>query len=326
MNALAATAYDLTAPVLPIAGAVRVAAPLSVVSSCSEVAERVRAILSVPDHQLDYARAKLALDKIIDPSFDEDAVLAELDQMVATVGSLIGNDLSEPAKLAGLRKLIYEEGPWNQHRPFAYDHSDPFGDHLPNKLLHNYLAKRLGQCVSMPTLFLILADKLGLNVALASAPEHIFLRYTDPKGRAINLEPTSGAHPARAEWFRQCFPMSDRSIESGLYMRTLTRRESVALMATTVMEHLRAERRQEELIAVCGIILEHDPRAGMVLVVQGSAYGFLLRQEFEQRYPVPFLIPEHLRARRLMLIERNNSLIEAAEALGWESSEYSPPV
>lgn len=293
----------------------------SPLSASLSAAEAVGTVLSLPDDELDYARAKVALDKVIDHTVDADAVLAEIDRMVETARGLAGPSPTEEAKLAAIRTLLYVSGPWNDHRPFAYDHSDPLGQHLQNKLLHNYIANRLGQCVSMPVLFLILGDRLGLDMALANAPEHLFVRYTDQQGRTLNIETTSGGHPARTEWFRRCFPMSDRALRSGLYLRTLTRRESVAAMATTVMEQLRAEGRQEELIAVCGIILEHDPRAGLVMVVQGSAYGRLLHREFEQKYPVPFLIPERLKLRRLFLIERNKTLIEAAEALGWEPNE-----
>jgi regulator of sirC expression with transglutaminase-like and TPR domain len=285
-------------------------------------AAAVRAVLALPDQELDYARAKVALDRIVDPAIDADATLAELDRLADNAWRLAGHSPTESAKLAAVRTVIYESGPWNDHRPFAYDHSDPLGHHIPNKLLHNYLATRRGQCVSMPILFLILADRLELDVALAEAPEHIFVRYTDRAGRVFNLEATSGAHPARTEWFRKCLPMSDRAVESGLYMRTLSRREGVALMATTAAEYLSSEGRHEELIAVCVLILEHHPRAGVVMVVQGSAYGALLQREFEQKYPIMYLIPAHLRARYLLLRERNNSLIEAAEALGWEPGEY----
>jgi hypothetical protein len=138
----------------------------------------------------------------------------------------------------------------------------------------------------------------------------------------FNLEATSGGHPARLEWFRGCIPMSDRAIESGLYMRKLTRRESIGVMATTIVEHLHAEARWEELIAVSDVVLSNDRRFGWMMVAQASAYGRLLHREFERKYPVPFLIPEHLRARRLMLIARNNSLFQAAEALGWEPVHY----
>jgi regulator of sirC expression with transglutaminase-like and TPR domain len=290
--------------------------------SGSDAVSAVRAVLSLPDEELDYARAKVAFDKLVDASFDPETVLTELDQLTGNAWHLAGPAPDDGAKLAALRTLIYKSGPWNDHRPFDYDHLHPRGDYIPNKLLHFLLEHRRGQCISMPILFLILADRLGLNVALVNAPAHVFVRYTDHSGRQINLEATSGAHPARLEWFRQCMPMSDRSIESGLYMRTLSRRECVALMATTVLEHLREEKRHEELIKTCGIILDHDPRAGAAMVVQGSAYGALLQREFEAKFPVPLLIPQHLRPRRLLLMERNNSLIEAAEALGWEPTEY----
>ncbi|HEX8534732.1 MAG TPA: transglutaminase family protein [Allosphingosinicella sp.] len=283
--------------------------------------DAVAAVLSLPDEQLDYARAKIAFDRIVDPTVDEDAVLAELDGLERAVRAFAGIDADGGAKLGAIRKLLHESGPWNDHRPFSYDQSDPLGHHIPNKLLHVYLGKRRGQCVSMPVLFLILGDRLGLDVALATAPEHFFVRYTGPDGRVLNLETTSGGHPARAEWFRKHLPMTDLAIESGLYMRSLSRREGVALMATTVAEHLREEGRYEELIAVCGLIRESDPRAGMAMLMQSWAYGTLLQREFERKYPVSCLVPERLRARRLLLMERNNSLMEAAVALGWQPAD-----
>lgn len=282
------------------------------------LAQCVGAILKAPDSKLDYARAKLAFDTLIDPSCNVEAVLAQLDDMANLAGRMCGSHACSGTKLAAIRRLIYESGPWNGHRPFAYDHSDPDGTSIPNKLLHVYLAMRRGNCVSMPVLFLILAERMGLDVALASAPCHILLRYRMPEGRIVNLEATSGAHPARLLWYRKNFPMSDRALESGLYMRSLTRREGAALMATTVLEHLMAENRLAEAIAVARAILDADPRAGQVLVAQASAYGALLHAEFGEKHPDPHLVPEPLRLRRLMLIERNNSLFQAAERLGWE--------
>ncbi|HLL58308.1 MAG TPA: hypothetical protein VK391_00255 [Allosphingosinicella sp.] len=115
----------------------------------------MKAVFAVPDDRIDYAQAKLALDKIVDPSLDVAATMAELDQMAEEARRLAGPSPTEGDLLAALRKLIYESGPWNGYRPFAYDHSDPYGDHISNKLLHAYLATRLGNCISMPVLFLI---------------------------------------------------------------------------------------------------------------------------------------------------------------------------
>lgn len=172
----------------------------------------------------------------------------------------------------------------------------------------------------MPILFLLVGERMGLNLALSTAPLHIFIRYTDEAGREINLETTSGGHPARLAWYRQNLPMSDRAIASGLYMRTLTRREAVAHMASTVLDFLMTERRFQEAIAVAEIVLRHYPRDGYTMVKLGTAYGEIMRVEFIQRYPDPAAIPPPLRQRFVMLARGNQAAFEAAEALGWEPS------
>lgn len=282
----------------------------------------VRRVLSTPDDQLDYAKAKLALDRVVDSAFDQDAVLEELDRLTRVADDLAGPDAPELVRLGSVQRLIYEPGPWNDHRPIEYDHTDPFGRSRPNKLLHHLLEHRLGQCVSMPILFLILADRLGLNVGLCSAPEHMFVRYTDPGGRVINIEATSGGHPTRDSFIREHFPMSDRAIESGLYLRTLSRRETIALMASTVIEHLARERRYRDLIETAEVILNIDLRSEITLVSYGSAFG-RLADGYNQKYGSPFLVPLLLRHQYLILKHHNHAIIEAAEALGWQAPDHA---
>lgn len=281
-------------------------------------AEMVREVLSQPDNQLDYGRAKLAFDRIIDPSLDAEAAVAEVERLADRARALAGPNATDLAKLAALRRVIYESGAWNGNRSFSYDHADPFGRNVRNKLLSTYLRTRRGNCVSMPILFLLVGERMGLTLSLSTAPLHVFVRYTDPAGREMNLETTSGGHPSRTVFYRQQMPMSDRSIESGLYMRTLTRREAVALMATTVMEFLMSERRFQEAIEVGEIILENGTRDAATMVQVGTAYANLMNTEFVQPYPIPATIPPPLRNRYMMLAQRNQQLFQAAEALGWE--------
>lgn len=178
--------------------------------SAPEPAAVVRDVLSVSDDRLDYGRAKLAFGRVVDPSLNADAALAEIDRLAGSAGALAGPDASPAARLSALRRVIYESGEWNGRRPFAYDHADPLGRNVHNKLIPTYLASRRGNCVSMPILFLIVAERMGLNLALSTAPLHIFLRHADESGREINLEATSGALPARTVWYRRNLPMTDR--------------------------------------------------------------------------------------------------------------------
>lgn len=275
-------------------------------------------VLSRTDDQLDYGRAKLTFDRIVDPSLDIEATLAEIDRLASSANMLAGAGATSGARLSALRRVIYERGPWNGNRPFSYDHSDPLGQNVRNKRISTYLATRRGNCVSMPILFLTAGERMGLNFALSTAPLHIFLRYTDEGGRVINLEATSGALPARLEWFRKNLPMSDRSIESGLYMRTLTRREAVAHMASTVVDFLMGEGRFQEAIDVAEVILRYYPLDGYTLVKLGTAYGELMQAEFIERFPNPNSIPLALRQRYVLLTQGNQRAFQTAEALGWE--------
>jgi regulator of sirC expression with transglutaminase-like and TPR domain len=217
-----------------------------------------------------------------------------------------------------LRRLIYEAGPWNDGRPFAYDQADPLGQSPRSRLLPVYLETRLGNCVSMPILFLILADRLGLDMALAAAPLHMFVRWRDESGGTLNLETTSGAHPARDAWFRHNMPMSDLALANGLYMRSLGRREGVTLMAHTLLESLMAKGRYGDVIEVADVILDHGPRDVYAMLKKATAGGYIIRTEFEARYRHPFLIPMPQRLRYLSLQRSNETLFAAAEALGWE--------
>ncbi len=283
-----------------------------------DCATELAAILGVDDAEVDYCRAKLAVDRLIEPATDVDAASDILDALAAEARRMAGPSSAADRQLAALRALIYEAGPWNDSRPFAYDHDDPLGQQIGNKLLATYLATRRGNCVSMPALFVILAEKLGLEVALATAPLHIFVRYRTEGGRVVNLEATSGAHPARDEWYRSNMPMSDRAIASGLYMRSLSKREGVALLATTLLEHLIEQRSHSVALAVSEVILRHTPRDAYTMVKQGTICGALIEAEFAANYRIPSLIPPLLRARYLTLVRRNQAAFEAAEALGWE--------
>lgn len=265
----------------------------------------------------DYRQAKLAFDAIINPTIDSGAASRAIEHLAAAARELAGTNADDARKLASVRTVIYQAGAWNDNRAFAYDMRDPLGRNINNKLLATYVNTRLGNCVSMPILFLIIADRLGLNVGLATAPHHVFVRYTAADGRAVNLETTSGGHPARDVWYRENMPMTDLAISNGLYMRTLSRRENVATMAMVVAEFLYGAGRYEEAIDVAEAIQEHTPRDVQPLLIAAASYGRMFTLEFEERYPTLDAIPTSLHARYRMLAEMNAGLFARAEALGW---------
>ncbi len=288
----------------------------------ADAVETVRAVLETPDASLDLAKAKLAFDKIVAPSIDVDATLRQLDQMTATVRSLAGPKASPIQKLAAVRKFIYVDGDWNGHRPFQYDLSDPLGHKIANKLLPTYLATRRGNCVSMPVLFIILADRLGLPVTASTAPQHIFAKFRDDStGKMMNIEATSGGLPARDAWYRENMPMSDAAVKNGVYLKTLSRKETAAVMAEIVVEHFMATKRYRDVIAVSDLIIKQNASFVDPILSRGSAYGTLIETEFRAKYPSPRDIPPALLPTYRSYEEQNRLAFEKAEALGWRETD-----
>lgn len=277
----------------------------------------VRTILSSADGGLGYERAKFALDRIVAPEQKESAIAPELDRL-ASIAKAESKGRDDIAKLKAVRKVVYESGPWNDGKPFTYDQADPYGANLRNKLLATYLETRRGNCVSMPILHLIVAERLGLNVSLSTAPLHVFVRYTNPNnGRSLAIETTSGGYPAREVWYREKMGVTDAQVQSGIYLGVLTKRESIAVMASTVTEWLLSQGRYAEAIDVADVLLEYYPKDIHALLSRGTAYGALLQREFTDRYPTPAAIPPNLRPRYRMLAERNAAAFRQAEAWGW---------
>ena len=280
-------------------------------------ADTVRAVLAAPESELSYERAKLTFDRIIAPELDEAAVTAEIDQLASAADRIAagGNDIAE---LQAVRQVIYEAGAWNAKRPFVYDHDDPYGQTSRKKLLATYLDTRRGNCVSMPILQLIVAERLGLNVSLSTAPLHVFMRYTNPtNGRSIAIESTSGGHPARESEYVEQMGVKQAQVDSGIYLGVLTKRESIAVIASTVTEWLMSQGRYVEAIAVADVLLDYYPTDVHAMLTRGSAHGELLRTEFIERFPNPRSIPPALRPRFKMLSSQNAAAFQQAEAWGW---------
>ncbi|MER8615158.1 transglutaminase family protein [Mesorhizobium sp. M0199] len=295
----------------------------------SNPAAFVRALVNVPDGRADFARAKLAVDTFVDRSIDQAAALTEIDSMVATINKMLGTLPPDAAstsmeRMKALRTFLYEGGWWNNGRPFEYDLSDPYGQKPGSQSLPNYLATRQGNCVSMPALFLILGKRLGLNVTLSTAPLHIFVKFTDDAtGKTRNLETTSGAGFTRDAWYQQKVPMTDQAIANGVYLKTLSQREALSIIATPILDNLIATGRYDEAVAVADVLIEAYPANAYTLVKKGTAYYRLLDANIIQKYPRQSDIPADTIAYANDLYRANREAFAKAEALGWREPKLN---
>jgi len=284
---------------------------------CADNLDPIRTILQLPENQIDLGKAKLTIDKMIDPRIDIKANLQRLDSMAAEIQSKLASNASDQDKLQALRTYIYTAGAWNGYLPYSYDLSDPSGTRISNKLLPNYMTTKNGNCISMPILFTILGQRLGLDVTLAIAPEHFFVKYRDGLGNQINLETTSGAKPARDIWMWQQSPMTDEAIANGVYMRALSKKEAVAEMVQVLAEYYSQQHRYEQMMQASDLILKYSPKSVAAMLHNGHACAEIFKEQFLRKYPGPNLIPPEKRP-YFVKLERDNQLWYAkAEALGW---------
>lgn len=311
-------------PIMVMAAAIVFASPAQAQSAPhlrAREAAVIQNLLETPAEEIDLAVAKLTIDQLVDPSIDIAASLVEIETMAEVIRATLSENANDQDVMAAIRRHIYEPGPWNGDRPFAYDHDDPLGAYIPNKLIPTYLETRLGNCISMPFLVILLGDRLGLDVTAATAPLHVFVKFTDrDMGVALNLEATSGAHPARDSWYRQNLPMTEAAIANGVYMRPLTRIETVALMATVVLERLIEKGRYEDAIDVSSVILNAYPTHVYALAKRGTAFALLLERDIYERYPDSRL-PAEEAALYEYLVRGNATAFSDAEAMGWEAFE-----
>lgn len=282
--------------------------------------QTIRAILEQPDNQIDLAKAKLTLDRLIDPSIDIQSNLKRLDAITKQVTAMLPVNASSLQKMETLVQYLYKAGPWNDNQPYRYDLDDPFGHNIRNKLIPTYLTTRKGNCVSMPSLFVIIGKKLGLDVTISTAPQHLFVKYRLDEDQFRNFEATSGG-PKLDSSYRRDMPMTDEALANGVYMRPLSKKETVVVLAGTLSEFYKQQGQHERRIALADLLLKYSPKDVATMLQKSSGYYGLAKRDFVAKYPTPNDIPFQKRA-YFSEIERNHDLwVGKAQALGWRQPD-----
>ncbi len=286
--------------------------------AASEPAVVLGQLLNQPEGKIDLARAKLTIDRLVDPTVDIEGTLRELDMWAAKAAARFPPFAANREKVEVLISTLYEPGPWNDQRPFGYDYSDPFGEDIKTTLLTNYLATRKGQCVIMPIAFALIAERLGIPVAMSTAPYHLLLKFGDEEtGQWMNVEATSGRIYYDSQ-YEQSMGITKKAIDNSIYLRPYTQLETVALFATaTLAAHYRARNDPDRLLEITDLILKANPKDVVAMTIRGDAYYQLIDRDFKSRYPLASQIPETQKQTYLAYSKQNLDWYSKAEALGW---------
>ncbi len=194
-----------------------------------EMAGTVNELMKLPPKgYVNLGVAALSLAKEHYRDLDVAAADRQIDGLAFRIKSLAedlkGRGVADPETTAMNRVLFEEEG-------FKYDMVSLKRRTTDPGYLSYLLDTHQGDCLSMTTLCLVIAQRLGWYVYPVSAPGHVFLRYVSPdKTREYNIEPTAGGETLPDEFYTQNLSISANSYERGTYLRPLRDREFLALL------------------------------------------------------------------------------------------------
>jgi hypothetical protein len=141
--------------------------------------------------------------------------------IIHTYGSIFRTLTDTTRLLLGGKKYI--------HFPFHYDFGDVFGEKKwENMFVTKLLKTRKGNCHSMPYLYKILCEELGVPCHLALAPNHLYVKHRSEKAGWYNTELTSASFPMDA-WLMASGYISLQAIQNGIYMDALDDKQCIAL-------------------------------------------------------------------------------------------------
>lgn len=150
-------------------------------------------------------------------------------------------------KWASVYEVMHDTIPLNIHDtiynyiPFSYDFNDVFGHtKRENLFVSKLLETRKGNCHSLPYLYKILCEELGVEASLALAPNHIYIKHRSIKFGWYNTELTSGIFPNDAWIMASGFVHVD-AITNGVYMKALNNNESIALVLIDLADNYNAK-------------------------------------------------------------------------------------
>jgi regulator of sirC expression with transglutaminase-like and TPR domain len=278
----------------------------------------VQSLLEQPEDQIDLTRAKLTIDRMVNSSVDVEKAVTAIDAMASEVRQMLPPGASSWDKMMTLRQYLYIPGVWNGNNPFHYNFEDVKGTDLQDKLLPHYLATRKGQCVSMPALYLVIAQRLGMNVALAQAPNHTFVMLKNDDGTWVNLETTADGAPTKLATYQRQMPMSQKALDNGVYMRPLGRRETVATMAEELTQFYGEQHRYEQVIALAELRLRYHPTDVSTLIYESDAYRATAFRDYISKYPRSEDLPKDQIPRFNSLASRSMEFRQRAVDLGFQ--------
>ncbi len=205
--------------------------------------------------------------------------------------------------------------------PFRYNFEDMFGEKdWSNMFVTKLLATHKGNCHSMPYLYKILCDELGIPCHLALAPNHIYIKHRSEKVGWYNTELTSGSFPIDA-WIMASGYIPLEAIQNGIYMDALDDKKCITLCVYDLAKGFDRKYPDNDgtfITKCCDLALEHFPNFINAMILKAETR----KRQFERLMKAKNIsTPKELRQQKegKELWDDMNSLYAQIHKLGYRA-------
>lgn len=188
------------------------------------------------------------------------------------------------------------------HYPYRYDFDDPFGKQDWRKMFVTKLLRdKKGQCHSMPLLYLIFAEELGIKAWLSFSPQHSYIKTQDDNGDWYNFETTNGNYSTDT-WILSSGFVKTEAMRNKIYMDTLSQKETIAACIFDLANSYTRKFGFDKFVLNCADkALHHSPKNVYALQLKSDYYVYMFQYVAKQLgYPPKEQIPQYPQAYNLM--------------------------
>ncbi|HFG0566526.1 TPA: hypothetical protein ACGFUW_002308 [Flavobacterium psychrophilum] len=200
----------------------------------------------------------------------------------------VERDKEKVNKWASVFEVMHDTIPINyndklyKYEPFGYDFQDVFGHKTrENLFVSKLLETRKGNCHSLPYLYKILCEELGVDANLALAPNHVYIKHRNIKEGWYNTELTSGIFPIDAWIMASGFVHID-AISNGVYMKALNNRESIAVVMIDLADNYNVKFPNNDgtfILKCCETAIATYPNFATALILQAETHKKQMKKE-----------------------------------------------
>ena len=172
--------------------------------------------------------------------------------------------------------------------PFTYNFDDFAGTKdWSNMFVTRLLETHQGNCHSLPILYKLIVEEMGERAWLSFAPNHLYIKLHNKQDGWYNTELTSGYFPTDG-WLTATGYIHLDAIRNGVYMDTLSQKQSVAMCLIDLAEgfqHKYGDADSDFVLSCCETALKHYPQYVNALLLQAETLMKVYRKQPDKDTP-----------------------------------------